>query len=182
MRAESAARSFSRRSWPWVNHGWQVPLYVSTRGLTTSPIPVANEILEIEFDFISHRLLARTSRGGEGVLALGPQTVADFYLGTMGVLRELGVIVAINEVPSELPDPIRFSQDRSHAAYDASAVHRFWRALLQADRMLKLFRSGFLGKASPVHFFWAVSTSRSRVSPGDRRRCIPAARPGCPTR
>ena len=154
----------------WVNHGWQVPLYVSSSGLTTSPIPVDNKILEIEFDFISHRLLARASRGDERSLSLGPQTVADFYLGTINVLRELDVIVEINEVPSEIPDAIRFSQDRTHTTYDASAVHRFWRALIQANRIFTLFRSGFLGKVSPVHLFWgsfdlAVTRFSGRPAP-----------------
>ena len=165
---------------PWVNHGWQVPLYVSSRGLTTSPIPIDNEILEIEFDFITHRLLARTSQGDERSLALGRQSVADFYVGTMSVLRDLGAVVAINEVPSEVPDPIRFSQDRTHATYDASAVHRFWRALIQANRIFTLFRSGFLGKASPVHFFWgsfdlAVTRFSGRPAP-----MHPGGTPGLP--
>jgi hypothetical protein len=139
---------------PWANHGWQVPLYVTARGLGTSPIPVGGEILELEFDFIGHRLVARTSRGEERTLALEPQTVADFHRRLMDVLRGLGVEVAIKEMPNEVANPIRFSQDRVHAAYDAAAAHRFWRALVQADRVLKLFRTGFLGKASPVHFFW----------------------------
>ena len=165
---------------PWVNHGWQVPLYVSSRGLTTSPIPIDNEILEIEFDFITHRLLARTSHGDERSLALGRQSVADFYVGTMSILRDLGAVVAINEVPSEVLDPIRFSQDRTHATYDASAVHRFWRALIQANRIFTLFRSGFLGKVSPVHFFWgsfdlAVTRFSGRPAP-----MHPGGTPGLP--
>ena len=139
---------------PWLNHSWQVPLYVTARGLGTSPIPIGNEILEIEFDFISHRLVARTSRGEEGALPLKPQTVADFYLRVIDLLNGIGVAVAINEMPNEVPSPIRFSEDRVHATYDAAAAHRFWRALVQIDRVFKLFRSGFLGKASPVHFFW----------------------------
>jgi hypothetical protein len=139
---------------PWLNHSWQVPLYVTARGLGTSPVPVGNEILEIEFDFISHRLVARTSRGEERALPLGPQPVADFYHRVIDLLNGIGVAVAINEMPNEVPSPIRFSEDRVHATYDAAAAHRFWRALVQIDRVFKLFRSGFLGKASPVHFFW----------------------------
>jgi hypothetical protein len=139
---------------PWVNHGWHVPLYVTARGLGTSPIPAGQEILEIEFDFIAHRLVVRTSRGEERMLPLAPQTVADFYRQLMDLLNGIGVAVAINEMPNEVANPIRFSQDRSHADYDAGAVHRFWRTLVQADRVFKLFRSGFLGKVSPVHFFW----------------------------
>ncbi|MFL5126620.1 MAG: DUF5996 family protein [Microvirga sp.] len=155
---------------PWANHGWQVPLYVTARGLGTSPIPVGGEILELEFDFIGHRLAARTSRGEERTLALEPQTVADFHRALMEVLGGLGVAVAIKEMPNEVANPIRFSQDRVHAAYDAAAAHRFWRALVQADRIFKLFRTGFLGKASPVHFFWgsfdlAVTRFSGRPAP-----------------
>jgi hypothetical protein len=139
---------------PWVNHSWQVPLYVSARGLGTSPIPFGSEILEIEFDFITQRLLARTSAGAEGSLALEPQAVAEFYSRVIGLLGSLGVAVSINELPSERPRPIRFSHDRSRRAYDAAAAQRFWRALVQIDRVLRLFRSAFLGKVSPVHFFW----------------------------
>jgi Family of unknown function (DUF5996) len=155
---------------PWVNHSWQVPLYVSARGLATSPIPVGAELLELDFDFIGHRLSARTSRGEERALALAPQTVAEFYGRVLDLLHGLGVAVRINEMPNELVDAIRFSEDRTHAAYDAAAAHRFWRALVQADRILKLFRSGFLGKASPVHFFWgsfdlAVTRFSGRPAP-----------------
>jgi hypothetical protein len=139
---------------PWLNHGWHVTLYVTARGLGTSPIPVGHELLEIELDFIAHRLLVRTSRGDERALKLEPRTVADFYREVMSVLRALGVAVRINEKPSEVPDGIRFSEDQVHGAYDARAVHAFWRALVQVDRVFKLFRTGFLGKVSPVHFFW----------------------------
>ena len=139
---------------PWVNHSWQVPLYVTARGLTTSPMPFAGEILELEFDFLHHRLLGRTSRAEERSFALEPQTVADFYARTGALLRELGVAVAINDRPVELVDPIRFAQDRTHRSYDAVAVHRFWRVLVKTDTVFKLFRSAFLGKVSPVHFFW----------------------------
>src|SRR6185437_918192 len=118
------------QSTPWVNHGWQVPLYVTARGLGTSPIPGGREYLEIEFDFIAHRLRARTSRGEERALALEPQSVADFYARVMAMLEELGMAVAINETPNEVPNTIRFAEDRVHAAYDAAAAHRFRRALL----------------------------------------------------
>jgi hypothetical protein len=127
---------------------------VPARGLGTSPIPYGNDILEFEFDFLRHLLLVRSSAGQERVLSLGPQSVADFFARLMELLRELGVTVSVNELPCELPNPIRFSQDRTHASYDAAAAQRFWRALLQVDRVLKLFRSGFIGKVSPVHFFW----------------------------
>ncbi|MGH8210457.1 MAG: DUF5996 family protein [Steroidobacteraceae bacterium] len=155
---------------PWVNHGWQVPLYVTARGLGTSPIPVGSENLEIEFDFISHCLVARTSGGEKQTIALEPQTAADFYRRVFDLLSGTGIAVAINEMPNEVPNPIRFSQERTHATYDAAAAYRFWSALVQADRIFKLFRSGFLGKASPVHFFWggfdlAVTRFSGRSAP-----------------
>jgi len=139
---------------PWVNHSWQVPLYVTARGLTTSPMPFAGEILELEFDFVHHRLLARTSCAEERSFALEPQTVADFYARTRALLRELGVTVAINEQPVELAQRIPFSEDLNHRSYDANAARRFWRVLVSTDTVLKQFRSAFLGKVSPVHFFW----------------------------
>jgi hypothetical protein len=155
---------------PWLNHGWQVPLYVTARGLGTSPIPVGHEILEIEFDFISHLLHVRTSRGEERELPLQPQSVADFYSRILTILNDIGISVAINEMPNEVADPIRFSEDRVHTSYDRDAAHRFWRGLVQVDRVFKLFRSGFLGKSSPVHFFWgsfdlAVTRFSGRQAP-----------------
>jgi hypothetical protein len=155
---------------PWVNHGWQVPLYVTARGLGTSPIPNGNEIFEIEFDFVSHRLAVRTSRGEKRALPLAPRTVADFYRTLMDLLNSMRIAVAIKETPNEILNPIRFSQDQIHDAYDSAAAHRFWRALVQADRVFKLFRSGFVGKASPVHFFWgsfdlAVTRFSGRPAP-----------------
>jgi hypothetical protein len=155
---------------PWINHGWQVPLYVTARGLTTSSIPVGNEILDIEFDFLRHQLIARISRGEERTLALEPQSVADFYRRLMDLLNSIGVVVAINEMPNEVSSPIRFSIDQVHRSYDADAAHAFWRALVRADRIFTLFRSGFLGKVSPVHFFWgsfdlAVTRFSGRPAP-----------------
>ena len=165
---------------PWLNHGWQVPLYVTARGLGTSPIPVGTEIFEIEFDFILHRLTARTSQGQEGSIPLKPQTVAGFYHAVMELLGSLGIVVKINEMPNELPNPIRFSQDQVHAAYDPEAAHRFWRALIQVDRLFKLFRTGYLGKASPVHFFWGsfdLAVTRFSGRPAPRH---PGGVPGLP--
>lgn len=155
---------------PWLNHGWQVPLYVTSRGLGTSPIPVGREILEMEFDFIAHQLRVRTSSGAERSLVLAPQSVSEFYRHLMSQLHELGVVVAIHETPNEVADPIPFSKDNRHRSYDASAVHAFWRVLIQADRIFKHFRTGFLGKASPVHFFWgsfdlAVTRFSGRSAP-----------------
>jgi hypothetical protein len=165
---------------PWLNHGWQVPLYVTARGLGTSPIPAGNEIFEMELDFIAHVLLMRTSRGEERTLALKPRTVADFYQHVLRILQELGISVSINEVPNEVPNPIPFSQDHIHQAYDAAAAHDFWRALIQVDRVFKQFRTGSLGKTSPVHFFWgsfdlAVTRFSGREAPSH-----PGGVPGLP--
>lgn len=163
---------------PWVNHSWQVPLYVSARGLGTSPMPFGTEIVEVEFDFIDHRLLAWTSRGDKRALALEPQSVADFYSRVIELLSQLGVPVSINDLPCELPDPVRFVDDHAHDSYDAEAAHRFWRALVQIDRVLKVFRSGFLGKVSPVHFFWgSFDLAVTRFS-GRRAPLHPGGIPG----
>jgi len=167
---------------PWLNHSWQVPFYVTARGLGTSPIPAGNEILEVEFDFIGHRLVARTSTGDERALPLKPQAVADFYRRFMELLNSIGVAVTINELPSEVPNPIRFAQDRTHAAYDAAAAHRFWRALVHIDGIFKLFRSGFLGKASPVHFFWGAADLAVTRFSGRSAPPHPGGIPGLPDR
>ena len=165
---------------PWLNHSWHAPLYVTARGLGTSPISIGTEIFEIEFDFVGQRLAVRTSRGAERSLPLRPQSVADFYRATIDLLASMGVAVAIKETPNEVPNPIRFSEDRIHASYDAAAAHRFWRALVQADRIFKLFRSGFLGKASPVHFFWgSFDLAVTRFS-GRRAPLHPGGVPGLP--
>ena len=139
---------------PWVNHGWQATLYVTTRGLATSPIPLQNGTFDIEFDFVSHRLITRTSHGTEASFPLEPQTVAAFYARISEVLHGLGLPFTINGTPNEVANPIPFAQDTTHANYDPAAAHRFWRVLVQADTIFKQFRSGFLGKVSPVHFFW----------------------------
>jgi hypothetical protein len=139
---------------PWLNHSWQVPLYVTARGLGTSPIPLGSEVFEMELDFVAHRLSVRTSSGVERMIALEPQAVADFHHRVIDLLAGMGIAVRIVEMPNEIANAIPFSQDRSHTSYDASAAHTFWRVLIQADRIFKLFRSSFLGKASPVHFFW----------------------------
>lgn len=155
---------------PWLNHSWQVPLYVTSRGLGTLAIPAAREILEMEFDLIAHRLGLRTSLGEERFVTLKPQSVSEFYRQLRSHLRDLGIIVSIHEMPNEVADPIPFSNDNTHCSYDAAAVHAFWRVLIQADRILKQFRTGFLGKASPVHFFWgsfdlAVTRFSGRSAP-----------------
>ena len=165
---------------PWLNHSWHVPFYVTARGLGTSAIPVGGDIAEIEFDFIDHRLVGRTSRGEIANLPLEPQTVAGFYKRMGDLLKSLGIEVAINETPSEVPNPIPYSEDVVHASYDAAAAHRFWRLLVQADRVFKLFRTGFLGKASPVHFFWgSFDLAASRFS-GRTAPRHPGGVPGLP--
>jgi Family of unknown function (DUF5996) len=165
---------------PWLNHSWHVPLYVTARGLDTSPIPFGKEIFEIEFDFVDHKLAVRTSGGAEGSLPLRPQSVADFLSATIDLLGSMGIAAPINETPNEVPNPIRFSEDRTHAAYDAGAANRFWRALVQADRIFKRFRTGFLGKASPVHFFWgSFDLAVTRFS-GRRAPLHPGGAPGLP--
>jgi hypothetical protein len=165
---------------PWLNHSWHVPFYLTARGIGTSPIPVGAEVLEVEFDFVGHRLEARTSGGEADGFALAPQSVADFHRGFFALLGRLGVSVAIDDMPSEMADAIPFSEDHVHASYDAAAVHRFWRALLQADRVLKLFRTGFLGKASPVHFFWGSFDLAATRFSGQSAPRHPGGMPGLP--
>ena len=165
---------------PWVNHSWQVPLYVTARGLGTSPIPFAEQLLEIEFDFLSQQLLLRTSAGAQRALALEPRSVADFYVRVLGLLHELGVLVSINALPSELEHPVRFPEDHVHASYDAAAAQRFWRVLVASTRVFSHFRSGFLGKVSPVHFFWgSFDLAVTRFS-GRRAPLHPGGVPGLP--
>jgi hypothetical protein len=139
---------------PWLNHSWHVTLYVTGRGLSTSPIPYGTRNFEIEFDFIDHALRISVSDGATRQFALAGHSVASFYARIMALLAELGIAVAIEETPNELPDPVSFPVDTTHASYDAEAVRRFFAILVNADRVFKQFRTAFLGKASPVHFFW----------------------------
>jgi Family of unknown function (DUF5996) len=139
---------------PWLNHSWHVALYVTPNGLTTSPIPDGARTFQIDFDFIKHALQISTSDGANRHLALAGHSVASFFNAVMAALAELGIHVAIDDMPNELPDPIRFSVDNLHKSYDPDAVRRFLQILVNADRVFKEFRTGFLGKASPVHFFW----------------------------
>jgi hypothetical protein len=141
---------------PWINHAWHVTLYVTARGLTTSPVPHGDRTFQIDFDFIAHRLVIEASDGGTGGFALEPQSVAEFYARLMAELGKLGLHVDIYRLPNEVEDPIRFDQDEVHRAYDAEFAHRFWRILVQADRVFKEFRARFVGKCSPVHFFWGA--------------------------
>ena len=139
---------------PWLNHSWHVPLYVTARGLSTSVIPYKGEVFEIRFDFIDQTLDIDVSTGQRRRIPLMPQPVCDFYSAVMKSLADLGIGVHISERPCEIPDAILLSDDRTHASYDPDAAQRFWCALVQVDRVFKKFRTGFIGKASPVHFFW----------------------------
>ena len=155
---------------PLVNHWWNVPFYLTARGLTTSAMPYGRGTVEIQFDFIDHRLVIQTSEGLSFVMPLVAQSVADFYKKFMAALAELGVSVAIRTMPCEIADPIAFDRDSIHAEYDRDAVSKFWRILAWVDFRLKEFRGGFLGKVSPVHFFWgsfdlAVTRFSGRVAP-----------------
>jgi len=141
---------------PWLNHSWHVTLYVTSRGLTTSPIPYEDRTFQIDFDFIDHRLRVLASDGRSGELGLHPQSVATFYSALMTEMRRLGLRVDINRTPCEVTDPIPFDEDEIHRAYDPECVHRFWRILVQADRVMKAFRARFIGKCSPVHVFWGA--------------------------
>jgi hypothetical protein len=160
------------RQTPLVNHWWNVPLYVSARGLTTSAMSYRDgRVFEIEFDFIDHQLLIECSDGATTRLVLRPQSVADFYAEVMSALRGLGMEIKIWTMPVEIPNPIRFEEDRIHASYEAEYANRFWRALVKTDEVLKEFRARFIGKVSPVHFFWgsfdmAVTRFSGKPAPG----------------
>jgi len=139
---------------PMENHWWQVALYVTERGLTTSPIPSGSRTFAVDFDFLEHNLSVSTSDGVTRALPLEPRSVADFYADYLALLRSLGLEVRIWPVPVEVESSIRFTEDRTHASYDAESATSLWRLMAQTDRVLKRFRGRFLGKASPVHFFW----------------------------
>jgi hypothetical protein len=163
---------------PWLNHSWHVPFYLTARGLTTSPIPHGDRSFEIAFDFDAGVLDITVSDGGRKHIALEPRTVAEFYALVMSALEELHIPVRITDYPCEIAGGVAFSRDRLHGDYDAEYARRFWRVLLQVDRVLKQFRTGFIGKCSPVHFFWgsfdiAVTRFSGRPAPPH-----PAAAPG----
>ncbi len=155
---------------PWLNHSWHVPLYVTARGLTTSPIPYGGGAFQVDFDFIDHVLWVRTSDGQFRQLMLAPKPVAEFYTELFAALAGLGLDLRIDTMPCEIADCIPFDEDRVHAAYDRDYANRFWRVLLSAHTVLAQFRTGFIGKASPVHFFWgsfdlAVTRFSGRPAP-----------------
>ena len=155
---------------PWLNHSWHVALYVTARGLTTSPIPDGARTFQIDFDFVDHVLWLRTSDGHFRQVVLKPVTVAEFYGEVLHALSELGIAIRINGKPSEIPDAIPFAEDRVHHSYDRDYANRFWRVLSASNEVFAQFRTGFLGKASPVHFFWgsfdlAVTRFSGRSAP-----------------
>lgn len=155
---------------PWLNHSWHATFYLTARGLTTSPIPCRQRLFQIDFDFIEHALLIQLDDGSRRLLPLKAQSVAAFHAAVFAALDELGIQVTIHGRPSEVADPIPFREDTVHAAYDPEYAQRFWRVLLQTDRIFKHFRTGFLGKNSPVHFFWgsfdlAVTRFSGRLAP-----------------
>ncbi len=155
---------------PLINHWWNVPLYVSARGLTTSLMPYHNRPFELRFDFLDHQLVLQVSNGSRAAFPLTAMSVADFYQNVMNMLHSNGIEVKIWPMPVEVPDPIRFDQDRIHAAYDPAAAQTFWRILRCIEPVFQEFRSRFLGKCSPIHFFWgsfdlAVSRFSGRPAP-----------------
>lgn len=165
---------------PPINHSWHVTLFLTARGLTTSPIPHGERMFQIDFDFVAQQLVIVTSDGGATRLPLRPLPVAEFYRELMARLGELGLHVHIHARPNEVLDAIPFEQDFSHASYDGQAAARFWRVLLQAQRVFQQFRGRYLGKCSPVHFFWgsfdlAVTRFSGRPAP-----LHPGGVPNCP--
>jgi len=155
---------------PWTNHSWHVTFYVTPNGLTTSPIPHGVRTFEIVFDFVVHELRILSSDGGHGRVPLEPQSVATFYRRLMEAMTALGLPVRIHAKPNEVAEAIPFAKDEVHRAYDPEYANRFWRVLVQADRVLKRFRARFIGKCSPVHFFWggpdlAVTRFSGRPAP-----------------
>ena len=165
---------------PMENHWWQVPLYVTPRGLSTSAMPSGNRTLAVEFDFIDHVLSVESSDGATSTLPLIPRSVADFYTAYMTALRSLGFAPTIRPVPVEVETAIPFAEDRQHASYDTDAAHRCWQILVQADRVLKRFRGRFLGKASPVHFFWGSFDLAATRFSGRRAPPHSGGAPNCP--
>jgi hypothetical protein len=139
---------------PLVNHWWNTTLHVSARGLYSRPIPFRDKIFDVEFDFVRHKLRITTSAGEEKMMDLHPRSVADFYKEYMACLQGLGIDIKIHTMPVEFADPIAFDKDQKHASYDKDYANRFWRILVNSDRLFKQFRSPFIGKCSPVHFFW----------------------------
>lgn len=155
---------------PWIKHAWHVVLYVTARGLTTSPIPHGTRTFQLDFDFIDHELLLRASDGGISGFPLRPQSVSEFYCHLMNHLDDMDLHVDIHRYPNEVADPVRFDRDHVHRAYDRRYASRYWRALVQAERVFQQFRARYAGKCSPVHYFWgapdlAVTRFSGRAAP-----------------
>jgi hypothetical protein len=165
---------------PWVNHQWHVALYVTARGLTTSPIPHGSRTFQINFDFIDHRLWVHADDGRSRSMALEPQTVAVFYRRFFSLLAELGFAVRINRKPNEVAEAIPFDEDEVHRSYDAEYAQCFWRALVQVDRVFKVFRGRFTGKCSPVHYFWGSGDLAVSRFSGRRAPVHPGGAPNMP--
>jgi len=141
---------------PWTNHSWHVTLYVTSRGLSTSQIPYEQRSFQIDFDFVEHRLVVQTSDGRTARFPLEPQSVATFYDRLIETLAVLGISIRINKLPCEVVEAVPFDQNQINHSYDAEYVNRFWRILVQIDRVFKIFRARFIGKCSPVHLFWGA--------------------------
>lgn len=165
---------------PWLNHSWHVALYPTTRGLGTGPVFHVEQAFELEFDFVDHRLILRRAGAPDTGFPLAPMAVAEFYRRTMALLADAGITLAIDVLPNEVPDPVAFPDDEVHRSYDAAAMHDFWRAVMQAARIFGRFRTNFLGKASPIHFFWGsfdLAATRFSGHPAPRH---PGGFPGLP--
>ncbi|HEX6319885.1 MAG TPA: DUF5996 family protein [Burkholderiales bacterium] len=167
---------------PWVNHQWHVALHVTARGLTTRPIPHGTRVFQLDFDFVDHRLLLHSSDGRSAALALEPRSVAAFYRELMALLESLDLPVRIGRMPNEVAQALPFDQDEIHDAYDAEYAHRFWQALVQADRVFKQFRARYRGKCSPVHFFWGSADLAVTRFSGRRAPEHPGGIPNLPDR
>ncbi len=165
---------------PWINHSWHVTLYVTARGLTTSPMPCRERTFQIDFDFIDHKLVVTTGEGDVRRLELKPRSVADLYRELFDNLRDLGLDIKIHTKPNEVPDPIPFEKDDKHADYDKDYAHRFFLVLTQADRVFQQFRARFIGKVSPVHYFWGASDLAVTRFSGRLAPPHPGGMPGLP--
>lgn len=165
---------------PWLNHSWHVPLYITARGLSSSAIPCGDRILQIDVDLIADKVELSSSDGGVEVIPLAPGSIAGFHAAVVAALSGLGVTAPFDGMPSEMPGAIPFAEDHAERPYDADAARRFWRALIQAQRVFERFRTGFLGKASPTHFFWgSFDLASTRFSGRDAPR-HPGGLPGLP--
>jgi len=165
---------------PWLNHSWHVALYPTARGLSTGPVFHVEQTFELEFDFVAHRLVLRRADGPDTGFALAPISVAEFYRRTMALLADAGIAVVIDALPNEVPEPVAFPDDEAHRSYDAAAMHDFWWAVMQATRVFGQFRTNFLGKASPVHFFWGSFDLAATRFSGHPAPCHPGGFPGLP--